>query len=549
MKQTAARPWWRGAVIYQVYPRSFLDTNGDGIGDLPGITARLDHIASLGVDALWVSPFFKSPMKDFGYDVEDYRSVDPMFGTDKDADRLVAEAHARGLKVIIDMVLCHSSDRHPWFQESRASRDNPKADWYVWAPPRRDGCPPTNWQSVFGGPSWTFDARRGQYYLHHFLRSQPNLNWHNSEVVEAMLGEMAHWLDRGVDGLRLDAITTLLHDPRLRDNPAASDHPGTPDINGSRETPYAMQAHLHDRDVVGILPLLSRLRRLADRYPDSFLLGEVADVDTIAASASYSQGADRLHSCYTFQFLQPSIDCGLLRAVLSRTEATLGDGWMTWTFGNHDAARAVSRWGALPDLDGDRPALARLLLALLLSLRGSACLYQGEELGLPQADIAFEDLKDPWGIEFWPTYPGRDGCRTPMPWRADMPHASFSTTRPWLPVGQAHADLAVDRQERDAKSVLQTCRRFLAWRRTRPPLIEGAIELVPAPEPVFAFERRLGDERLLCLFNLSNRPRGFTAAGPWQPVDGHGFASTVEAQGGAAQVGLPPFGVAFLEPA
>ncbi len=280
-------PWWRGAIIYQVYPRSFFDSNGDGVGDLPGIVEQLDYIASLGVDAIWISPFFRSPMKDFGYDVADYRGVDPIFGTDGDFDVLVEAAHARGLRLMIDMVLPHSSDQHAWFQESRASRDNPKADWYVWADPKPDGSPPSNWLSVFGGPSWQWDPRRGQYYLHHFLRQQPNLDWNNPAVVEAMLGEARFWLDRGVDGFRLDAITTLVHDQALRDNPARDLSEPTLDVFGALFSPSLLQARVHDRDQPQILGLLERLRALVEPY-GGFLMGEIADVDAVACTAKFT---------------------------------------------------------------------------------------------------------------------------------------------------------------------------------------------------------------------------------------------------------------------
>jgi alpha-glucosidase len=535
------QPWWRGAIIYQVYPRSFLDTDGDGVGDLAGIAARLDYIAALGVDAVWISPFFKSPMRDFGYDVADYREVDPLFGTNEDFRTILKGAHERGLKVMIDMVLAHTSEEHPWFKESRSSRDNPKAAWYVWADAKPDGAPPNNWQSVFGGPSWQWDTRRHQYYLHHFLKSQPNLDWHNPEVVEAMLEEVRFWLEHGVDGLRLDAITTLMHDPQLRDNPPAAKDTAR-DIGVTLLSPFTMQEHVHDRDHADMLKIFGRLRALTDRYPDHFTMGEIGDVDTITAIAKYTQGTDRLHSGYTFQLTRPEFGAGRLVSVIARKEEALGDGWPTWSFGNHDTSRIVSRWGGLPRLSGDPDALARLLMACLLTLRGSVCIYQGEELGLTQADIPFEQLVDPWGIEFWPHYKGRDGCRTPMPWRGDAPHGGFTTGTPWLPVPQDHLARAVDRQEKDPASVLAAYRRFIAWRKGEPALRTGSIHLLALPDPAFGLVREGDGRRVLCAFNLSNAPVETALEGGWAPLDGHGFNGARLADG---RLRLPAFGAFF----
>ncbi|NNG03010.1 MAG: alpha-glucosidase [Inquilinus sp.] len=544
MTETQQAPWWRGAVIYQVYPRSFLDSNGDGIGDLPGIVRRLDHIAGLGVDAVWISPFFKSPMRDFGYDVADYRSVDPMFGSNRDFERLIAEAHVRGLKVIVDMVLAHTSDEHAWFEESRRSRDNPKADWYVWAAPKPDGSPPNNWQSVFGGPSWQWDPRRSQYYLHHFLKSQPNLNWHNPAVVEAMLAETEFWLQHGVDGLRLDAITSLVHDAELRDNPpktAAS----KADIAGGLNSPFAHQEHVYDRDRPEIMDCFRALRSVTERHPDRFMVGEVADVDSIDATARYTSGREALHTAYTFQLTQRELTWERLRSVVERFEAAIGDGWATFAFSNHDCVRAVTRFAEMPSLSGDRPALAKLLMALLLSLRGSACIYQGEELGLTEADLDFALLQDPWGIEMYPANKGRDGCRTPIPWAADAPNAGFSTGSPWLPLWHEHLPLAVDRQDVDAGSVLNAYRRFLAWRRRQPTLIAGDFAMRDSAEPIIVFERRRDAERLLCAFNFSNEPAELPVEENWQATDVHGFAATL-ANG---RLALPPFGAFFARQA
>jgi len=537
--------WWRGAIIYQIYPRSFYDSNRDGTGDLAGIQARLDYISSLGVDAIWISPFFKSPMRDFGYDVSDYRAVDPIFGSNEDFIALLAAAHERGLKVIIDMVLAHTSDEHNWFCESRNSRTNPKADWYVWADPNPDGTQPNNWISPFGGPAWQWEPRRQQYYLHHFLRSQPNLNWQNPEVAAAMFDEVRFWLDAGVDGLRLDAITTLSHDPELRSNPARKLDPKDPGFLAESRNPFFWQRMIFSRDQPRTLEALAELRSVVDEYSDRYLIGEVADVDMITVSAKYTQSGKHLNSCYSFELMQSTFGASFLRRAIQMTEKALGTGWTTWAMSNHDNIRVASRFGSAEHLAGDHRALAKVLLAALLSLRGGACIYQGEELGLPEAELDFADLQDPWGIEFWPDFKGRDGCRTPMPWSSELPHGGFSDAKPWLPVPSEHLHFAVDQQEKDADSVLQMFRRFMAWRRGCPALIRGSIDLIESPEAILAFERSLEEERLLCVFNFSNRdavqkiPRG------WKTIDGHGFRAAVEHE----QLHLPPFGAWFGEPA
>ncbi len=537
--------WWRGAIIYQIYPRSFYDSNRDGTGDLAGIQAKLDYISSLGVDAIWISPFFKSPMRDFGYDVSDYRAVDPIFGSNEDFIALLAAAHERGLKVIIDMVLAHTSDEHNWFCESRNSRTNPKADWYVWADPNPDGTQPNNWISPFGGPAWQWEPRRQQYYLHHFLRSQPNLNWQNPEVAAAMFDEVRFWLDAGVDGLRLDAITTLSHDPELRSNPARKLDPKDPGFLAESRNPFFWQPMIFSRDQPRTLEALAELRSVVDEYSDRYLIGEVADVDMITVSAKYTQSGKHLNSCYSFELMQSTFGASFLRRAIQMTEKALGTGWTTWAMSNHDNIRVASRFGSAEHLAGDHRALAKVLLAALLSLRGGACIYQGEELGLPEAELDFADLQDPWGIEFWPDFKGRDGCRTPMPWSSELPHGGFSDAKPWLPVPSEHLHFAVDQQEKDADSVLQMFRRFMAWRRGCPALIRGSIDLIESPEAILAFERSLEEERLLCVFNFSNRdavqkiPRG------WKTIDGHGFRAAVEHE----QLHLPPFGAWFGEPA
>lgn len=537
--------WWRGAIIYQIYPRSFFDANGDGTGDLLGIHKKLDYVRSLGVDAIWISPFFKSPMRDFGYDVADYRSVDAIFGTNDDFASLISAAHERGLKIIIDLVLAHTSDQHDWFQESSRSRSNAKADWYVWADPKPDGTPPNNWLSVFGGSAWQWDTRRRQYYLHHYLRSQPNLDWHNQQVVDAMFTEVRYWLEAGVDGFRLDAITTLVHDRDLRDNPVRAIDPKAPPCFADASNPFTWQELVYSRDQPRTLELLGQLRSLINGYENRYLIGEVADVDMITVSAKYTRTGEQLHSCYNFELMQLTFSANFLRGVLEKTESVLGAGWTTWAMSNHDNIRVVSRFGHLQHLQGDDRALAKLLLAALLSIRGGACIYQGEELGLTEADIAFADLQDPYGIEFWPEFKGRDGCRTPIPWSSHLPNAGFSTAKPWLPVPREHLRLAVDEQENDRNSVLTMFQRFMAWRQKRPALVRGDFSLVEATDPVLAFERSLDSEHILCVFNFSNDVAKHGVRGAWRSIDASGFGARLDRD----QLLLPPFGAWFGEPA
>ena len=491
--------WWRGAVIYQIYLRSFLDTNGDGVGDLPGIIDKLDYIAGLGVDAIWITPFFKSPMADFGYDIADYRAVDPLFGSMADFERLLERAHALGLKVMIDQVLSHTSIEHPWFRESRQNRTNPKADWYVWANARDDGTPPNNWLSIFGGVAWRWEPRRCQYYLHNFLPSQPDLNFHHPAVRAAALDNLRFWLERGVDAFRLDAINFCFHDARLRDNP-----PKPKDRRVGRgfspDNPYAFQYHYYNNTQPENLGFLEDIRRLMDRYPGTATLGEIASEDSLATMAEYT-GPRRLHMGYSFELLTDDGSAAYIRATVERLEAKLHDGWPCWAISNHDVERVISRWG-----DGAAaPALAKLLTALVLSLRGSACVYQGEELGLPEAELSFDELQDPYGIAFWPNFKGRDGCRTPMPW-TDTDDAGFSTGTPWLPIPREHRALAVSRQETDPDSVLNGFRAFLRWRKRHAALRDGDIRFFDAPEPLLLFRRGTPDAALLVAINLGAAP-------------------------------------------
>lgn len=522
-------PWWRGATIYQIYPRSFADSNGDGIGDLAGITEHLPYVASLGVDAIWLSPFFTSPMRDFGYDVADYRDVDPIFGTLADFDALVAAAHRLGLKVLIDQVYAHTSDKHEWFVRSRASRDNDYADWYVWADAKPDGSPPSNWQSVFGGPAWTWDARRGQYFMHNFLREQPQLNVHNPVVQQALLDVAAFWLDRGVDGFRLDALNFSMHDRQLRDNP-----PAPP---GPRTRPFDFQLHVHNQSQPEIQAFIARLRALTDQYQGRHTLAEVGGEDAEREMKQFTAGEAHLNSAYGFNFLYAkALTPALVRDAVDAWPDEEGMGWPSWAFSNHDAPRAISRW-AMPE---HRAALARMAMLLFVCLRGNVIVWQGEELGLTQVDIPFERLQDPEAIANWPLTLSRDGARTPMPWQADAPFAGFSCREPWLPHGRDHVAHAIDRQEADPDSMLHFTRRMIALRQTQPALRTGAMQVLAATDALLLFTRETDQGVLLCAFNFT------PDAIAWQPETPSAWREI--ARCGALSPGiLPGFGGIVLE--
>jgi alpha-glucosidase len=504
--------WWRGAVIYQIYPRSYQDSNGDGIGDLGGIISRLPYIASLGVDAIWISPFFKSPMKDFGYDVSDYCDVDPMFGTLADFDSLIATAHNLGLRVMIDLVLSHTSDQHAWFAESRVNKINAKADWYVWADPQPDGTPPTNWLSIFGGPAWTWDTRREQYYLHNFLTSQPDLNFHCEAVQEALLDVARFWLERGCDGFRLDTINFYVHDAQLRNNPPLPDDQRNATIAPS-VNPYNHQEHLYDKNQPENLAFLRKLRAVMASY-GAAAVGEVGDAQRgLEIMGEYTAGDDLMQMCYAFEFLandQPNAD--YITDVMARVDEVAGDGWACWAFSNHDVKRHMSRW----ELSAEA---ARMFTTLIMCLRGSVCLYQGEELGLPEADVAYEDLQDPYGITFWPEFKGRDGCRTPMVWEPSNQNGGFSEAKPWLPVEAGHLALSAQSQEDDPSALIHHYRRAIALRAAHPALAPGAHDAVQKAGDVIYFTRSTADETLFCAFNLSNAPSELSLpTGQWRSV-------------------------------
>ncbi len=533
-------PWWRGAIIYQVYPRSYQDSNGDGIGDIPGAIERLPYIARLGVDAVWLSPFFTSPMEDFGYDISDYCDVDPMFGTLADFDRLVEEAHRLGLKVIIDQVLSHTASVHPWFLESKKDRTNPKADWYVWADAKDDGTPPNNWLSNFGGSSWEWSTSRMQYYLHNFLRSQPDLNFHNPEVRQAVLDVLRFWLDRGVDGFRFDTVNYYFHDAELRSNPPCPEDQVCSTAPGCN--PYTFQQHVYDKTRPENLAFLADVRRLLDSYDgERMIVGELGadgpDIGTVLHD--YTEEGKRLHMAYVFELLTEEFSARHIREVAERLDREIADGWICWSIGNHDVQRVLTRWG----LEDVAEAAAPSLYAMLLTLRGSSCIYEGEELGLAEADLPLEKLKDPYGITMWPEFKGRDGCRTPMPWRHDQPNAGFTTGEPWLPVPNEHLALAVDLQEGKDASVLERCRAFTAFRKRQPSLKDGAMEFLDAPDGVLLYRRNGAGPAVLAAVNLTAAPVSFDL-----PETGWTIENNIGMTGTAAggRVDIPAYGAAFF---
>ena len=536
--------WWRGGVIYQIYPRSYQDSNGDGIGDLPGITQRLEYIAQLGADGIWLSPFFKSPMKDFGYDVSDYCDVDPMFGTLNDFKELVYRAHELGLKVMIDQVLSHSSDQHPWFVESRSSKINPKADWYVWADAKPDGTPPNNWLSIFGGSAWQWDTRRCQYYMHNFLTSQPDLNFHNPQVQQALLDTVKFWLDLGVDGYRLDTANFYFHDADLRDNPArGAPDPNNPDPAVNPFNPYGWQWHQFDKSRPENLEFLKKLRSLLDQYPNTTMVGEIGDDDGLARVAEYTSGGDKLHMAYCFDLLSEQHTSPFIYGVLKRFNDVVGDGWPCWALSNHDVTRSATRWGG----QDPNPQLLRMAAAFQMSLRGTVCLYQGEELGLTEADISFEDLQDPYGITMWPQYKGRDGCRTPMPWSSTLTHAGFSTApKTWLPVAPEHVRHSVDTQTNNKSSLLLFFQHLLKWRRQQPALIHGSLTLLPEHPQVLAYIREAKDQRLLCVFNFSEQNLDYQLPQEWVGAKLLSDIGLVGAEKHASTLHMKPWVGAFL---
>ncbi len=484
----ADTPWWKTAVLYQIYPRSFADSNGDGTGDIMGIIDHLDHLQWLGVDGIWLSPITVSPNADWGYDVADFCAVQPDLGTMAEFDELVTEADRRSIRILMDLVPNHTSVEHPWFVDSRSSRTSAKRDWYVWADPGPDGTPPNNWVSGFGGPAWTLDPGTGQYYLHNHLAEQPDLNWWNDDVRHAIDGVFGFWFDRGVAGFRIDVCNIIIKDAELRDNPPSTeDDDFDVQLFGQKPVYNGNRPEVHD--------VLRRWRKLTDATdPPRLLIGETP-VKVDALAAYYGNGSDELHLAFNFPFITAPFDAAAMRRIVEDTEAHFPPGaWPAWTGSNHDMSRLSSRWA-----DGD-PAKIRTALLMLLCLRGTPVLYQGDEIGLGDRDVAHEDMRDPLGVAYFPAYAGRDAMRTPMPWRPG-PGGGFTApgTRPWLPLGDTSRDTVED-QRPDPESVLAFTRRLIALRRQTPDLQTGAYRSLPSPAGVWAWRR--GDTATVVL-NLS----------------------------------------------
>jgi alpha-glucosidase len=476
--------WWKTSVVYQIYPRSFQDSNGDGIGDLEGIRSRLGYVTDLGVDAVWLSPFYPSPMVDCGYDVSDYCDVDPVFGTLEDFDRLLAEVHDRGMKMIIDWVPNHTSVQHPWFVQSRSSRENPKRNWYMWADPKPDGSPPNNWQSRFGGGAWEWDEATGQYYLHSFLTAQPDLNWRNPDVVAAMLDTLRFWSDRGVDGFRMDVVAYIMKDPELRDDP----EPPTDEPPRSRE-----HADVHD--------MFRRIRAVLDEYdPPRFSIGEIHEPDWERWASYHGRNLDELHMPFNFSLIHAPWNAAVARRLVDGCDGAVPHGaWPNYVLGNHDEVRLATRYG---------PASVRVAGMLLLTVRGMPTLYYGDELGIEQADIPPDLRRDLWGRQV--PGRGRDGCRTPMEWDAGQ-NAGFSTATPWLPLSDGWQTRNVAVQGDD--STLGFYRQMLALRRQTGAFRTGAYRSLDGPDGCFVFERSDGTDRYVVALNFGEPTRQVDVAG------------------------------------
>ncbi len=492
------RHWWEDAVFYQIYPRSFADSNGDGIGDLPGIRDRLAYLAWLGVDALWISPFFKSPMKDFGYDVSDYRDVDPMFGSIEDLKGLIADAKREGIRIVLDLVANHSSDEHPWFVEARASKDSPKHGWYLWAP--ETGRPPNNWKAIFElGTAWHPNPATGERYLGTFTRHQPEFDWRSRELRSAFYEVMRYWYALGVDGFRLDVATAYLKDPQLRSNPFSF-----------KANPDFFQRHIYDRNQNEVHEIFKEMRQVADAAGERVLIGETHGQDSALAASCHGERGDELSMAFNFEFLYRPWGASAFRESAERWYKALPAGaWPNFTLSNHDQPRHIWRYrgkGAKAAWVTD--ARARLAAAMLLTIRGTPFLYYGEEIGMGCERLPRSALRDPLGKATWPLQGlGRDPERTPMQWDAGH-NAGFSGGEPWLPVNSDYRSRNVAAQEGDPTSLLSWYKALLALRRSKGALREGSMAFLDLDGEVLAYERKAeGGARILVLLNFATRPR------------------------------------------
>jgi alpha-glucosidase len=486
---SAATVWWQAGTIYQIYPRSFQDSNGDGIGDLAGIVGRLPYLRQLGVDAIWLSPIFPSPMADFGYDISDYIGVDPIFGTTDDFDALVAAAHSHGLKIILDLVPNHTSDQHPWFSESRSSRNNPKRDWYIWRDPKPDGSAPTNWMSEFGGSAWQYDETTQQYYYHAFLDRQPDLNWRNPAVRHAIYDVMRFWMRKGVDGFRVDVIWHLIKDAEFRDNPS------NPNFTSGRP-PHEAVLPLYSTDRPETLDVVTEMRGVVDEFEDRVLIGEVY-LPLERLVAYYGKDLSGAHLPFNFALLSAPWNSSAISDLIGRYEAALPLGaWPNWVLGNHDRPRVASRVGE---------AQARVAAMLLLTLRGTPTLYYGDEIGMKQVPIAPDQVQDPFEKNVPGIGVGRDGCRTPMQWGASE-NAGFTTGAPWLPLDTDYHEKNAAVLAADPHSILSLYVKLIDLRKRMPELVFGSYEPVTASDNVLAYRRVYDDQTLLIALNLGGEP-------------------------------------------
>jgi alpha-glucosidase len=482
--------WWQRGIIYQIYPRSFMDSNGDGTGDLPGITSKLDYLQWLGVDAIWISPMYPSPMADFGYDVANYVDVDPIFGTSQDFDELLHEAHERGIKVILDYVPNHTSDQHPWFIESRSSRNNPKRDWYIWKDPRPDGSPPNNWLSAFGGSGWEYDNATGQYYYHAYLKQQPDLNWRNSEVQQAMYDVLRFWFNRGVDGFRIDALRQVVKDKDFRDNPPDPTYrPG--------DDPYHALLPTYSADQPELMDIVHTFREVAEEYPQRVLIGELwLPIERLVAY--YGREGKGLHLPFNFHLILTRWDAREIAKLVETYEAALPRGaWPNWVLGNHDRSRVATRVGA---------EQARVAAMLLLTLRGTPTVYNGDEIGMHDVPIPPELVQDPFEVNVPGIGVGRDPERTPLQW-TNGTNAGFTTGRPWLPLAQDYPNVNVATETADARSMLSLHHRLITLRRESPALNVGDYVHVHADNSLLVYGRRTEAESVRVALNLSHEPR------------------------------------------
>jgi len=486
--------WWRDGIIYQIYPRSFADSNNDGIGDLQGIISKLDYLENLGVDAIWLSPIYPSPDVDFGYDVADYKDIDPKFGTMKDFDQLVKEAKKRDIHIILDLVLNHTSDQHPWFIESKKSKDNPFHDWYLWHDPKPNGDPPNNWQAIFGGSAWEYDPQLDQYYYHMFYKEQPDVNWRNPNVREAMLDVFRFWLKKGVDGFRLDVFNAYFKDEEFKDNP--------PKL-GIR--PFDWQEHIYDVSQPEMYPLLNDIREILDKYKETYAIGETFLADT-EQTASYC-GEDKLHAAFNFEFAENRWHPKrFLNSTLKWYQALNEDAWPNNFLSNHDTERAASRY-----CFGEDDRRAKVAAAMLLTLKGTPFIYYGEEIGMRDIPIRKKaDVKDPIGKTFWPFHKGRDGCRAPMQWNSEV-NAGFSDTDPWLPIHQDYPERNVEQQISGPDSLLNFFKKIITIRRSEPAIQKGDFTpLVEDPSRILAYQRTYADDSIVVILNFSSRELSFT---------------------------------------